>query len=46
VLRQDGTLGGYHWGEDRKRAMLAWSGLSQAAPAALRATRQAAGRAT
>lgn len=24
VLRRDGTLGGYHWGEDRKRAMLAW----------------------
>ncbi|HYL04235.1 MAG TPA: bifunctional helix-turn-helix domain-containing protein/methylated-DNA--[protein]-cysteine S-methyltransferase [Steroidobacteraceae bacterium] len=24
VLRKDGTLGGYHWGEDRKRAMLAW----------------------
>jgi AraC family transcriptional regulator of adaptative response/methylated-DNA-[protein]-cysteine methyltransferase len=24
VLRKDGSLGGYHWGEDRKRAMLAW----------------------
>ena len=24
VLRKDGALGGYHWGEDRKRAMLAW----------------------
>jgi len=24
VLRADGTLGGYAWGEDRKRAMLAW----------------------
>ncbi len=24
VLRKDGMLGGYHWGEDRKRAMLAW----------------------
>jgi len=32
VLRQDGSLGGYHWGSDRKRAMLAWSALS-AAPA-------------
>jgi AraC family transcriptional regulator, regulatory protein of adaptative response / methylated-DNA-[protein]-cysteine methyltransferase len=28
VLRSDGTLGGYHWGEDRKRAILAWNGLS------------------
>jgi AraC family transcriptional regulator, regulatory protein of adaptative response / methylated-DNA-[protein]-cysteine methyltransferase len=27
VLRKDGTLGGYHWGEDRKRAMLAWERL-------------------
>jgi len=24
VLRTDGSLGGYAWGEDRKRAMLAW----------------------
>jgi AraC family transcriptional regulator, regulatory protein of adaptative response / methylated-DNA-[protein]-cysteine methyltransferase len=24
VLRKNGTLGGYRWGEDRKRAMLAW----------------------
>lgn len=24
VLRRDGTLGGYHWGEDRKRTILAW----------------------
>ncbi|HXO66076.1 MAG TPA: methylated-DNA--[protein]-cysteine S-methyltransferase [Steroidobacteraceae bacterium] len=24
VLRKDGSLGGYQWGEDRKRAMLAW----------------------
>lgn len=24
VLRRDGTLGGYHWGIERKRAMLAW----------------------
>jgi AraC family transcriptional regulator of adaptative response/methylated-DNA-[protein]-cysteine methyltransferase len=46
VLRQDGTLGGYHWGEDRKRAMLAWTGLSQTRPEALSAPRQAAGRAT
>ena len=24
VLRSDGGLGGYHWGVERKRAMLAW----------------------
>jgi AraC family transcriptional regulator of adaptative response/methylated-DNA-[protein]-cysteine methyltransferase len=24
VLRRDGELGGYHWGVERKRAMLAW----------------------
>jgi AraC family transcriptional regulator, regulatory protein of adaptative response / methylated-DNA-[protein]-cysteine methyltransferase len=29
VLRRDGALGGYHWGEDRKRAILAWSSLSK-----------------
>jgi AraC family transcriptional regulator, regulatory protein of adaptative response / methylated-DNA-[protein]-cysteine methyltransferase len=28
VLRRDGTLGGYHWGEDRKRAILAWNSLA------------------
>jgi AraC family transcriptional regulator of adaptative response/methylated-DNA-[protein]-cysteine methyltransferase len=27
VLRKDGALGAYHWGEDRKRAMLAWQAL-------------------
>ena len=27
VLRRDGALGGYHWGEDRKRAILAWDSL-------------------
>ena len=27
VLRRDGSLGGYHWGADRKRAMLAWQAL-------------------
>jgi AraC family transcriptional regulator of adaptative response/methylated-DNA-[protein]-cysteine methyltransferase len=30
VLRKDGGLGGYHWGEDRKRAMLAWKSLPSA----------------
>lgn len=29
VLRKSGGLGGYHWGEDRKRAMLAWEALSR-----------------
>jgi AraC family transcriptional regulator of adaptative response/methylated-DNA-[protein]-cysteine methyltransferase len=27
VLRAGGELGGYHWGADRKRAMLAWQAL-------------------
>jgi AraC family transcriptional regulator of adaptative response/methylated-DNA-[protein]-cysteine methyltransferase len=27
VLRKDGSLGGYHWGGDRKRAMLAWQSI-------------------
>ena len=27
VLRADGALGGYHWGPERKRAMLAWERL-------------------
>jgi AraC family transcriptional regulator, regulatory protein of adaptative response / methylated-DNA-[protein]-cysteine methyltransferase len=31
VLRKDGSLGGYHWGEDRKRAMLAWKSLPKIA---------------
>lgn len=31
VLRKDGGLGGYRWGEDRKRAMLAWRGGAAAA---------------
>jgi AraC family transcriptional regulator of adaptative response/methylated-DNA-[protein]-cysteine methyltransferase len=35
VLRKDGALGGYHWGEDRKRAMLAWTAL-RTVPAAHR----------
>lgn len=29
VLRKSGALGGYHWGEDRKRAMLAWEAMAQ-----------------
>jgi AraC family transcriptional regulator of adaptative response/methylated-DNA-[protein]-cysteine methyltransferase len=30
VLRKDGSLGGYHWGADRKRAMHAWNSMSSA----------------
>jgi AraC family transcriptional regulator of adaptative response/methylated-DNA-[protein]-cysteine methyltransferase len=45
VLRQDGALGGYHWGTDRKRAMLAWGALRSEVPgapgAALERRRQA-----
>ena len=29
VLRRDGELGGYHWGVERKRAMLAWEHAAQ-----------------
>src|SRR5215469_3140375 len=32
VLRNDGTLGGYRWGAERKRAMLVWSSLRRQAP--------------
>jgi len=32
VLRQDGALGGYHYGADRKRAMRAWSALREGFP--------------
>jgi AraC family transcriptional regulator of adaptative response/methylated-DNA-[protein]-cysteine methyltransferase len=28
VLRKSGGLGGYRWGEDRKRAMLAWESMA------------------
>ena len=31
VLRKSGGLGGYHWGEDRKRAMLAWEAMARGA---------------
>jgi AraC family transcriptional regulator of adaptative response/methylated-DNA-[protein]-cysteine methyltransferase len=38
VLRADGSLGGYRWGEERKRAMLAWDArdIILAAPEARR----------
>ena len=29
VLRRDGALGGYHWGVERKRAILAWEHAAQ-----------------
>jgi AraC family transcriptional regulator of adaptative response/methylated-DNA-[protein]-cysteine methyltransferase len=31
VIRKSGMLGGYHWGEPRKRAMLAWEAVRSAA---------------
>ena len=34
VLRKSGALGGYRWGEARKRAILAWEGLTRADPVA------------
>jgi len=34
VLRKDGRLGGYRWGAERKRAMLAWASLRRFSPAA------------
>jgi AraC family transcriptional regulator of adaptative response/methylated-DNA-[protein]-cysteine methyltransferase len=33
VLRDNGALGGYAWGEDRKRAILAWESLQGASQA-------------
>ncbi len=32
VLRNTGALGGYHWGLERKRAMLAWEGAQRLRP--------------
>jgi AraC family transcriptional regulator of adaptative response/methylated-DNA-[protein]-cysteine methyltransferase len=32
VLRKDGGLGGYRWGPERKRAMLAWNALRTLEP--------------
>ena len=49
VLRLNGSLGGYHWGTDRKRAMLAWQALRQSPARAVRQSEQgrfAIGRAT
>ena len=34
VLRENGALGGYRWGVDRKRAMLAWEALRANGPGA------------
>jgi AraC family transcriptional regulator of adaptative response/methylated-DNA-[protein]-cysteine methyltransferase len=44
VLRKDGEIGGYQWGPDRKRAMLAWESLAGQRPQpqnALSSARQA-----
>jgi AraC family transcriptional regulator of adaptative response/methylated-DNA-[protein]-cysteine methyltransferase len=41
VLRSDGALGGYQWGGDRKRAMLAWQALRGERTSALGAARGA-----
>jgi AraC family transcriptional regulator of adaptative response/methylated-DNA-[protein]-cysteine methyltransferase len=44
VLRKDGGLGGYRWGSERKRAMLAWSALRTLEPGlGRRASERAAG---
>ena len=37
VLRRDGGLGGYHWGVERKRAMLAWEHATCASASASQA---------
>ncbi len=39
VLRADKRLGGYRWGVERKRAMLAWSSLRALEPALARSAR-------
>jgi AraC family transcriptional regulator of adaptative response/methylated-DNA-[protein]-cysteine methyltransferase len=41
VLRRSGGLGGYHWGEDRKRAMLAWEAMMSAGASPTSAARAA-----
>lgn len=46
VLKADGTLGQYHWGPERKRAMLAWQELRQAPRTAGSSAGRAAGHAT
>jgi AraC family transcriptional regulator of adaptative response/methylated-DNA-[protein]-cysteine methyltransferase len=42
VLRKDGALGGYRWGPERKRAMLAWNSLRGAGQVGSRALAAAA----
>jgi AraC family transcriptional regulator of adaptative response/methylated-DNA-[protein]-cysteine methyltransferase len=34
VIRASGALGGYRWGHERKRALLAWEGVAQASTSA------------
>jgi AraC family transcriptional regulator, regulatory protein of adaptative response / methylated-DNA-[protein]-cysteine methyltransferase len=47
VLRKNGELGGYHWGSERKRAMLAWQALHRAPlPQAAVSSRTALAQAT
>jgi AraC family transcriptional regulator, regulatory protein of adaptative response / methylated-DNA-[protein]-cysteine methyltransferase len=45
VLRKGGGLGGYRWGEDRKRAMLAWEGLASSAGAVVKDSTRTVARA-
>ncbi len=35
VIRETGVLGNYHWGQTRKRAMIAWEGEGRARPGTL-----------
>ncbi|MGH8276391.1 MAG: methylated-DNA--[protein]-cysteine S-methyltransferase, partial [Steroidobacteraceae bacterium] len=44
VLRTDGSLGGYHWGADRKRAMLAWHARNIISPSPRQGTADPASR--
>jgi AraC family transcriptional regulator, regulatory protein of adaptative response / methylated-DNA-[protein]-cysteine methyltransferase len=46
VLRQDGSLGGYHYGPDRKRAMLAWTQLRAARGPGIQSAERARRQAT
>jgi len=46
VLRTDGAMGGYRWGPERKRAMLAWNSLRGPAADQMRARNLAGARAS
>lgn len=43
VLRGDGSLGGYAWGPERKRAMLVWEGLQKTGERGAKKSSEAAG---